>query len=119
MVLPVSAPTELPAAPPPRLLDQVRQLALQRGYHPKTADAFVAWVRRYILFQDRRHPGALGLAEIVHFLEQVAQTEARPLLALAAARAALDFLYSDVLHTDLGEWPPVHPPRLLDQVRQV
>ncbi len=45
-------------------------------------------------------------------------TEKDPLPAIAASRDALDFLYSDFLHLDLGELPWPRPPRLLDQVRQ-
>ena len=81
--------------------------------------AFADWSRRSILFHGQRHPGELGLPEIGQFLASIAHTEKDPLRALAASRAALDFLYREVLHLDLGELPQPRPPRLLDQVRQV
>jgi integron integrase len=117
---PPTAPQTPAAEPaPPRLLDQLRQTARRRGYAEPAVAAFADWSRRFILFHAKRHPGELGLSEIGQFLASIAHTEKDPLRALAASRAALDFLYCEVLHLDLGELPQPRPPRLLDQVRQV
>ena len=80
---------------------------------------FVAWCRRYILFHGKRHPRELALPDIGRFLQHVVTTENDPLPALQSARAALEFLYTAVLHIRVGELPWPRPPRLLDQVRQV
>jgi integron integrase len=109
----------VPVTPPPRLLDQLAQIARQTGHPKPTVVAFVHWNRRFILFHGKRHPRELGLPEVGHFLQSIAQTDPDPLRALAASRQALDFLYREVLHLDLGELPLPRPPRLLDQVRQV
>jgi hypothetical protein len=117
---PPTAPQTPAAEPaPPPLLDQLRQTARQRGHAEPSVAAFADWSRRFILFHGKRHPGELGLPEIGQFLASIAHTEKDPLRALAASRAALDFLYREVLHLDLGELPQPRPPRLLDQVRQV
>jgi len=108
-----------PPPPPPRLLDQLRQAAQQRGHSEATVAAFADWGRRFILFHGKRHPREMGLTEVGQFLESIAQTEKDPVRALAASRDALDFLYREVLHLDLGELPLPRPPRLLDQVHQV
>jgi hypothetical protein len=50
---PMSAPTAAMPGQPPRLLDQLFQLALQRGHSDDTAAAYVDWSRRYILFHAR------------------------------------------------------------------
>ena len=71
------------------------------------------------MFDGKRHPRELGLAAVGQFLEFVARTETGPVPAVAESREALDFLYREVLHLDLGELPWPRPPRLLDQVRQV
>jgi hypothetical protein len=97
----------------------VQQAARQRGYPEATVAGFAHWGRRFILFHGKRHPRDLGLAEVSQFLESVAQTEKDPIRAIAASRDALDFLYREVLHLDLGELPWPRPPRLLDQVRQL
>src|SRR5262249_30111282 len=114
------APTAPPAPPTqPRLLEQLCQVARQRGHPEPTVAAFTDWSRRFILFHGKRHPRELGLPEIGQFLQSLAQTEQDPVRALATSRDALDFLYRSVLHIDLGELPLPRPPRLLDQVRQV
>jgi integron integrase len=111
----------LPLLPsqPPRLLDQLRQAARQRGHPEPTVIAFADWSRRFILFHGKRHPRELGLTEVGQFLESIARTDSDPVRSLAASRDALAFLYGAVLHRDLGELPWPQPPRLLDQVRQV
>jgi site-specific recombinase XerD len=116
----MSATTPL-ATPPqaPRLLDQLQLVAWQRGHAASTIAAFADWCRRFILFHNKRHPSEMGLSEIGQFLEAVARSEKDPVRAIAASRDALDFLYREVLHVDLGELPWPRPLRLLDQVHQI
>src|SRR5260370_24513506 len=45
----------------------------------------------------------MGACEVGRFLEAVAQTEKDPVRALAESRDAVDFLYREVLHLQLGE----------------
>src|SRR6266545_2094066 len=50
-----------PAGPPkPRLFDRVRAALRTRHYSRRTEEAYVAWIRRYILFHGKRHPGEMG-----------------------------------------------------------
>jgi hypothetical protein len=95
----------LPAPPPRRLLDQLRQASRQRGHSEPTVSAFADGSRRFILFHGKRHLGDLGRAEVGQFLDSVARTEKNPVPAKAASRDALDFLYHEVLHLYLGELP--------------
>ena len=112
--------TSAPAnAQPPRLLDQVRSTARQHGHTEEVASAITDWCERFIRFHGKRHPRELDISAAGQFLESVAQTEKDPVRSLAASRAALEFLYHQVLHIDLGELPLPRPPRLLDQVRHV
>jgi integron integrase len=105
-------------SPPPRLLDQVRQMATARFGRPEPADRYVQWAKRYILFHGKRHPRELGHSEAGRFLEHVVQSEKDPLGCLEAAREALGFLYDEVLQTNLGELPYPEPPKLLDRLRR-
>ena len=34
----------------------------------RTEEAYVFWIRRYIVFHGRRHPGTLGAEEVTRFL---------------------------------------------------
>lgn len=56
----------------PRLLDRVRAAARLRHYSRRTEVAYVAWVRRYILFHGKRHPAEMGAAEVTGFLSSLA-----------------------------------------------
>jgi hypothetical protein len=47
-------------APKPRLLDRVRDTIRARHYSRRTEKAYVAWIRRYILFHGKRHPLEMG-----------------------------------------------------------
>ena len=47
-------------APKPKLLDQVRQAIRALHYSRKTEQAYVHWIRRYILFHGKRHPAQMG-----------------------------------------------------------
>src|SRR5213593_2455208 len=64
------------ASPPtsrqPRLLDRVRQAIRARHYSRRTEKAYVAWTRRYILFQGKRHPSDMGAAEMTQYLSSLA-----------------------------------------------
>jgi Phage integrase, N-terminal SAM-like domain len=39
-----------------KILDQVRDAIRLKHYSYRTEQTYVAWIRRYILFQDKRHP---------------------------------------------------------------
>jgi len=56
----------------PRLLDQVRDAIRLRHYSRRTEQAYVHWVRRYVLFHGKRHPRTLGAPEVESFLSALA-----------------------------------------------
>lgn len=90
-----------PGARPPRLLDQVRAALSYRHYSARTQTAYVAWVRRFVVFAGRRHPRELGPGDVRRFLTALA-TEGRVGPSTQnQALAALLFLYRDVLRTPL------------------
>jgi integron integrase len=93
------------AGPPepvkPRLLDRVRAAARLRHYSRRTEAAYVAWIRRYILFHDKRHPAELGAAEVTRFLSSLAIDGRVAASTQNQALGALLFLYRDVLELDL------------------
>ena len=55
-------------APPQRLLGRLREAIRVRHYSFRTEDAYADWVRRFIHFHGKRHPQAMGAAEVAVFL---------------------------------------------------
>jgi integrase len=91
-----------PAEPAkPRLLDRVRAAARLRHYSRRTEAAYIAWIRRYIFFHDKRHPAELGAAEVTRFLSSLAVDGRVAASTQNQALGALLFLYRDVLELDL------------------
>ncbi len=88
---------------PPRLLDQVRDAIRRRHYSPRTEEAYVAWIRRYILFHDKRHPRDMGAPEIEAFLTDLAVKRHVAASTQNQAFAALLFLYRHVLNVPLDD----------------
>jgi hypothetical protein len=60
------------AARPLRLMQQVRERLRVRHYSPRTEQACVGWIRRFIRANGRRHPRELGGAEVGAFLTVLA-----------------------------------------------
>jgi hypothetical protein len=50
------APQANPPASPPRLLDELRRTARQRGHPERTVEVLAEWSLRFIRFHGRRHP---------------------------------------------------------------
>jgi hypothetical protein len=60
-----------PAAPKPRLLDQVRLAIRTRHLSSHTEQAYIGWIKRFIFFHNTRHPAEMGEPEIGRFLSSL------------------------------------------------
>jgi len=100
----------------PRLLDQVRERLRFRHYSIRTEKVYVDWIRRFILFHGKRHPGEMGAQEVEAFLSWLATERAVAASTQNQALSALLFLYREVLAIDLpwldGIKPAKRPERL-------
>jgi hypothetical protein len=56
----------------PKLLDQVRHAMPTKHYNLRTEEAYVQWIRRCILFHNKRHPKDMGVEEAGQFLSDLA-----------------------------------------------
>ncbi len=88
-------------APETRLLDEVRARIRRLNYSIRTEDAYVDWVRRFLLFQGKRHPRDMGGTEIEAFLTHLAVVGKISASTQNQAKSALLFLYRAVLGIDL------------------
>lgn len=86
----------MPAAAP-RLLDRLRHALVLRRYSPRTQDAYVGWVRRFILFHGKRHPSVMGADEVNVFLTSLAVDGRVSASTQNQALCAIVFLYRVVL----------------------
>ncbi len=85
----------------PRLLDRVRKAIRMRHMSRRTEQAYVFWIRRYILFHDKRHPATLGAEEVTRFLSHLAEDRRVSASTQNQALSALLFLYRQVLGVKL------------------
>lgn len=82
-------------------MDSVRAALRARHYSYLTEKAYTSWIRRYIIFHDRRHPRTMGSAEITAFLTHLAVDNRVAPSSQNQALQALLFLYRRVLNIDL------------------
>ena len=85
----------------PKLLDQVRDRLRVKHYSLRTEGAYLAWIRRYILFHNKRHPREMGKVEVEVFLSDLAVHWKVAASTQNQALAACLFLYREVLAIDL------------------
>jgi integron integrase len=91
-----------PLAPQkPKLLDRVRLAMRAHHYSPRTEEAYVAWIKRYIFFHGKRHPAEMGAEEVTRFLSSLALDGRVAASTQNQALSALLFLYREVLQQDL------------------
>ncbi|MGH8214493.1 MAG: integron integrase [Rhodanobacteraceae bacterium] len=85
----------------PRLLDQVRGRIRRLGMSIRTEEAYVGWVRRFVLANGKRHPRELGAREVEAFLTGLAIHGHVSASTQNQALSALLFLYREVLQQEL------------------
>ena len=86
----------------PKLLDEIRSFMRARHYSLRTEQAYVDWIRRFILFHGKRHPRELGEKEITSFLTDLAAHHHVAASTQNQALSALLFLYQQFFERKLG-----------------
>ena len=89
------------ATQPPKLLDRLCDHLRTRHYSIRTEAAYVDWARRFILFHGKRHPQEMGAAEVEAFLTHLAVVRQVSASTQNQAKAAILYLYKQVLGVDL------------------
>ena len=97
----VSLAPALAANQPPKLLNRLRDHLRTRHYSIRTETTYVDWARRFILFHDKRHPQEMGGAEVEAFLTHLAVDRQVSASTQNQAKAAILYLYKQVLGVDL------------------
>ena len=85
----------------------------------RTEEAYVGWIRRFILFHGKRHPSDMGGLEIEAFLSHLAVQRRVSASTQNQAFSALLFLYRDVFGVDLGKLTLPAPAQLPERLPMV
>jgi integron integrase len=83
------------------LFDVAREKMRTRHMAYRTEQSYLQWIRRYVVFHDRRHPRELGPAAVEQFLSYLAVERKVSASTQSQALQALLFLYRHVLEQDL------------------
>lgn len=86
----------------PKLLARIREAIRIRQYSPRTEQAYVEWVKRYVFFHKLRHPAEMGPQEIQAFLSDLAVRGHVSASTQNQALCALIFMYKYVLAKEVG-----------------
>jgi len=92
----------------PRLLDQVRDVIRFKHYSIRTEQSYISWIKRFILFHQKRHPRDMGADEVTRFLTDLAVRGNVTASTQNQALNAILFLYRDVLKIDLPWMDGIH-----------
>ncbi len=85
----------------PKLLDHVRNLIREKQYSIRTEEAYLNWIKRFILYHKKQHPMQMGETEISEFLEFLTDTMKVAPSTRNQAQNAIVFLYTQILKKDL------------------
>src|SRR2546423_398564 len=89
--------------PERKLLEQVSDVARFRHLSLRTEQAYLNWIKRYILFHRKQHPKDLSVQHVRRFLTHLAVQEKVAAATQNQAFHALLFLYRQVLKIELPE----------------
>jgi len=86
----------------PKLLDQVRNIIRRKHYSIRTEQAYVDWIKRFIIYHNKCHPAEMAEEEVAQFLTHLARDLNVAASTQNQALSALLFLYKEVLKQEIG-----------------
>ena len=86
---------------PRKLLDQVRDVMRVKHYAFRTELSYISWIKRFILFHQKRHPKDMGETEVEAFLTWLAVEKNVAKSTQNQAFNALIFFYREILDRPL------------------
>lgn len=98
-----------PNLPPPKLLDQVRTTIRLRGMSYRTEETYTDWIKRFILFHQKRHPAEMSAPEVRDFLAHLVNDKNVAASTQNVALHSILFLYREVLQIELPSIGDLQP----------
>ncbi|MBU2971827.1 integron integrase [Pseudoalteromonas sp. C2R02] len=83
-------------------LNNIYEVMLTRRYAKRTIEAYIYWIKRYIIYNDKQHPSDMGNREVEFFLSYLSNTENVAPGTQSIALNALAFLYKELLKKPLS-----------------
>jgi len=100
--MPIKTPPKSPASSKDKkLMDQVSDALRTRHYSYRTEQTYKDWIKRYILFHDKRHPKDMGEEEIRAFIAYLSNDRNVAASTSNQALSAILFLYRVVLQQEI------------------
>ena len=84
-------------------LQSVRDEIRLRGYSIRTEKSYLYWIKRYILFHQKKHPAELSPEHIKVFLSWLSSERNMAANTQKVALNALVFLYQNILKQEVGD----------------
>jgi hypothetical protein len=84
------------------LLDRVRDVIRRKHYSIRTEQAYIDWIKRFIIYHNKRHPAEMAEEEVAQFLTHLARELNVAASTQNQALSALLFLYKEVLKQEIG-----------------
>ncbi len=91
-----------------KLLDEVRAVLRIKNYSYRTEKPYIRWIRKFILFHNKRHPQDMAEPEIKQFLSYLADNQKVAASTQNQALSAVLFLFKEVLQKEIGFVQNIH-----------
>lgn len=82
-------------------LENIRQVLRTKHYSIQTEKAYLTWIKRYILFNNKRHPHEMGEEEVSNFLSHLAVERQVTSSTQNLALCAIVFMYRHIFEREL------------------
>lgn len=86
----------------PKFLDQVRNVLRVNHYSRKTEEAYISWIKRFILFNNKGHPNEMGAEEIKKFISFLANEKHVSSSTQNQALNAILYLYKNIIKKEIN-----------------
>ncbi len=86
-----------------KFLDQMRDFIRARHLSLRTEQAYLNWIKRFILFHNKRHPVTMNAREINQYLTYLAVKSNVAASTQNQALNAIMFMYREFLERDIGD----------------
>jgi len=88
--------------PQPKLLDRIRETMRLKHMSIRTEEAYVYWIKQFILFHNKRNPETMSAPEIRSYLSHLAKDKDVSASTQNLALNSIMFLYTHVVKKEIG-----------------